>query len=120
MSQNINTKPNIIQQSYLPVFKGAENDASKPDLNIEAHYSTNMKVKPPRLTVNDIPSKIPTHQVFSPQEADNKLKQINTDIFVNAKKEASNRDFDTKLYFKIFGGVVLTTAIISCLRKFGK
>lgn len=85
--------------------------------NIDAHYSTDMKVKRPVVKATDAPLSIPKHKLFSTQEADKKIKSINTDIYEGAQKEKAKNDFKKSLYFKIFGGIVLLTAGIAGLRR---
>ena len=79
-----------------------------------------MKVKRTKRSVNNLPQTIPTHHLISPHEMDIRIKTINTDIYEGTKNEQSKHDFNSKLYFKIFSGVAVLTAIIACLRRIGK
>lgn len=84
---------------------------------LEAHYSTETKVKRPKLVAAEAPASLPKQVLFSNQDADKKMQQINTDIYEGAKKEKTKNDFDKKLYFKIFGGITLLTAGIAGIYK---
>ena len=84
---------------------------------LEAHYSTEIKVKRPKLVAAEAPASLPKQVLFSNQDADKRMQQINTDIYEGAKKEKAKNDFDKKLYFKIFGGITLLTAGIAGIYK---
>lgn len=85
--------------------------------NIDAHYSTNMKVKRPAIKAADAPFSVPKNKLFSNQDADIKIRSINTDIYEGAQKEKAKNDFKKSIYFKIFGGIALLTAGIAGLRR---
>ena len=84
---------------------------------LEAHYSTETKVKRPKLVAAEAPASLPKQVLFSNQDADKRMQQINNDIYEGAKKEKTKNDFDKKLYFKIFGGITLLTAGIAGIYK---
>ncbi len=84
---------------------------------LEAHYSTETKVKRPKVVAADAPASLPKQVLFSNQDADKRMQQINTDIYEGAKKEKAKNDFDKRLYFKIFGGITLLTAGIAGIYK---
>ena len=86
---------------------------------IEAHYTTETKVKPPKL-IAEAPSVIPKHYLFSDKEAEQKIQSINTDIYEGAKKEKKKNEFDKLLYLKIVGGVALFAAVVAGIRGIGK
>ena len=71
---------------------------------IEAHYTTETKVKPPKL-IAEAPSVIPKHYLFSDKEAEQKIQSINTNKL---------------LYLKIVGGVALFAAVVAGIRGIGK
>ena len=54
---------------------------------LEAHYSTETKVKRPKLVAAEAPASLPKQVLFSNQDADKRMQQINTDIYEGAKKE---------------------------------
>jgi len=117
MSEKISSQSNNISISGANI-NGISFNAQNPDLNIQAHYSNDMKVKRVRRSVNNIPNSIPTHHLITPHEMDTKMRSINTDIYEGRQKEEANHVFNSKLYFKIFAGVTLFSAIIACIRKF--
>ena len=84
---------------------------------LDAHYSTETKVKRPKITAAEAPSALPKQVLFSNKDADKRMQQINTDIYEGAKKEKTKNDFDKKLYFKIFGGVALFSTGIAGVYK---
>ena len=84
---------------------------------IEAHYSTDTKVKRTKTGAIEAPAVLPKHQLFSDSIANQKINSINTDIYEGAKKEKKKHEFNKSLYFKIFGGVTLLTAGIAGIYK---
>lgn len=107
---NIN---NLNYQS--PTIKGGDN--SQDSLNVEAHTSTSMKVKRPKVEPNDITITLPDKKPFSDKEATKRMQSINTDIYEGAVKEKEKHEFNLKRYFTIFGIIALITAAIAYLRK---
>ena len=97
-----------------PVMRGGENNES---MRLEAHTSSNMKVKRPKITPNDL-SLVPSGKMpFSDREATKKIQAINTDIYEGAKQEKEKHEFNFKRYFTIFGIIALLTAACAYLRK---
>ena len=84
---------------------------------LESHYSSEIKVKRPKINAAEAPAALPKHTLFSEKEAKQKLNAINTDIYQGAKKEKSKHEFNKSLYFKIFGGVAPTAAGIAGIYK---
>ncbi len=87
---------------------------------IESHYTTQSKVKRPKLSVAEPPATLPKHNLFSEKEANQKINNINNDIYVGTQKEKTKHDLNRNLYFKIFGGVALLTAGIAGYDKIKK
>ena len=87
---------------------------------LEGHYSTETKVKRPKIVVADAPASLPKQVLFSNKDADKRMQQINTDIYEGAKKEKSKNEFNKSLFFKIFGGVTLATAGIAGICRIRK
>ena len=86
---------------------------------IEAHYTTETKVKPPKILA-EAPVTLPKQVIFSDTEASGKIQEINTDIYEGAKKEKKKHEFNKSLYFKLFGGAALLTAGIAGINKIRK
>lgn len=86
------------------------------DTNIEAHYSDNMKVTKPKVTIGDGPKVLPKYQLLSPAETNKKFQQINTDIYEGYNKEKKDHGFNFSTFFKIFGGISIVAIILACLR----
>ena len=112
-----------IQQNYLnniypnsPPIRGVDSSGSA-EFNLDAHTSSDMKVKRPKITVNDLSFAINEKKLFSDAEATKRIQSINTDIYEGAKKEKSNHEINFKRYFTIFGILALLTAAIAYFRK---
>lgn len=85
--------------------------------NLEAHTSTNMKVKRPKITPNDLAIILPQKKPFSDKEATKRMQAINTDIYEGAVKEKEKHEFNLKRYFTIFGIIALLAAVLGRSRK---
>ena len=85
--------------------------------DIGAHYSSDMKVQKPKVTMYEAPPELPKHHLFSDKDATKRMQEINTDIYEGSRKEKSNNGFNRSTFFKIFGGITLTAIIIACIRK---
>lgn len=110
---------NINNLNYKsPQIKGGDN--SEAQYNIEAHTSTNMKVKRPKVTPNDLTTILPVKRPFSDKEATKKMQAINTDIYEGAVKEKEKHEFNLKRFFTIFGIIALITAITGFRKSRGK
>lgn len=96
-------------------FKGRDNPNEA--FNLEAHTSTNMKVKRPKVTPNDLVLVQTGKKPFSDAEATKKIQSINTDIYEGAKQEKEKHEFNFKRYFTIFGIIALITAAYTYFRK---
>ena len=88
------------------------------DINlVEAHTSTNMKVKRPKVTQNDLKITLPAKKAFSDKEATKRMQAINTDIYEGAAKEKEKHVFNFKRFFTIFGIIGLLTAALTYFSK---
>ena len=85
--------------------------------NIDSHNSTNMKVKKPKVTSNDLQVPLPSKKLFSDSDATKRIQAINTDIYESATKEKEKHEFNFKRYFTIFGIITVLTAAIAYFRK---
>lgn len=72
----------------------------KNQQNINSHYSTNAKVERPALAVASAPANLPRMHLFNNKDAENRLKQINQDIYTDSKKEENKHGIK---FLKIFG-----------------
>ena len=84
---------------------------------IEAHYTDNIKVKRPQITPDSIKIAIPDNKKLTNQKMNQKLRDLNTDIFEAQQKEVSNREFNPKTFFKIIASFVLAAASVAGIRK---
>ena len=84
---------------------------------IQAHYTTETKTNPQKI-IAQAPV-IPAGKVYySDKEAEQAVRNINTDIYEGDKKKKRESEFNKPLFFKILAGVALVTAGIACLKKF--
>lgn len=83
---------------------------------LEGHYSTETKVKRPKITVAEAPAALPKHTLFLKKKQSKRLMQLIL-TFTKVQKGESKNDFNKSLYFKIFGGVALATAGIAGINK---
>ena len=97
-----------------PAMRGGENNEA---YNLEAHTSSNMKVKRPKVTPNDLALIQSGKKPFSDSEATKKIQSINTDIYEGAKQEKEKHEFNFKRYFTIFGIIALLTAAYAYFRR---
>ena len=84
---------------------------------IEAHYTDNIKVKRPKITPDSIKIEIPENKKLSNEDMNKRLRDLNTDIFEAQQKEVSNREFNSKTFFKIIASFVIAAASIAGIRK---
>ena len=84
---------------------------------LEGHYSTETKVKRPKITVAEAPAALPKHTLFLKKKQSKRLMQLILTFTKVQKKEKAKNDFNKSLYFKIFGGVALATAGIAGINK---
>ena len=112
----------VLNNNYITVANSSSANQNPRDdgLNIDAHYTKNMKVKRPTVNPDRVTTIIPEQKTYSPKEADQKFQQLNTDVFTSYQKEKSNREFNFKTYFKIFCTVIGTAAVFACIRFFKK
>jgi len=64
--------------------------------NLNAHYTTNAKIVRPSNVVASGPENIPKVHLYNDADANNRLKAINKDIFVDSQKiprQTKNKKF---------------------------
>ena len=104
---------NIATSRAAPV-KGTSSDNS---YNIEAHTTNNMKLDRPKVTNSAPVPLIQTVHLYKPSDAENYIKKLNNDIYVDTQKEKTNNGFNFKRYFTIFGIIALITAAVAYFRR---
>ena len=112
----------ISNNNYITVTNSppANQPPADDGMNLDAHYTKNMKVKRPTVNPDKVITIIPKQKTYSNKEADKKFQQLNTDVFTSYQKEKSNHEFNFKTYFKIFCTVVTTAAVFACVRYLKK
>ena len=100
----------------------------------DAHYSSDLKVKRPKIVPAEGPEMLSPVHVFNDRDATLKMKQINNDIYEGSKtytpkkkkksklskiesKEDSKHGFNSKQYFKIFASLALAVLAFAGIRK---
>jgi hypothetical protein len=84
--------------------------------NLKAHYSTEVKVQRPQRPIAAPPETLPKNFAFNDKEANNRIKAIDKDIYLDSKKEEKKQGMN---FVKIFGlGVVGLLALLGLKRIF--
>ena len=91
--------------------------AINENYQIDAHYSSNMKVQRPNVSAALPPTNALNSGKFSDKDATKRFSELNNDIYEGANKEKKNHGFNRKLFLKIFIGVLLAVAGVSCYGK---
>ena len=117
MNEVINTTYNNNSPPLKSVNSFHQGEQNNGLMSLEAHSSKNMKVKRPKITVNELTASLPVQKVFSDKEATKRMQAINTDIYEGAKKEKEKHEFNLKRYATIFGIITLLAAAIAYFRK---
>ena len=92
-----------------------------PEINIDAHYTDNMKLNKPVITPVDVSHNfINNTRVFDNANADKKMQQLNNDIYNGARKERKEHGFNKKLFLEIFGGISIITILAAIIHRFKK
>jgi len=84
--------------------------------NLDSHYTTQAKVKPPKYTVAEAPAVLPKYHAFDDIDANNRIDEINTDIYEGVHSEQAG--FIKKFWkgYLCFAGAIL--AFVGARRLF--
>ena len=74
---------------------------------LEAHYSVNAKVERPSRPVAMAPTALPQYHLFNDTDANNRMKAINHDIYIDSKKEENRAGLKFLKFFGILVGAIL-------------
>ena len=85
--------------------------------NLNSYYSSDTKAHRPERVVVSGPNSLPVQHLFNDRDADNRLRSINKDIYLNYKKEEKA---ETKNFIKFFTGAVAIILAILGVKKFFK
>ena len=84
--------------------------------NLNAHYSNDAKVQRPQRPIATPPDTLPKMHLFNDKDANNRIKAIDKDIYLDSKKEEKKQGTN---FIKIFGlGVVGLLALLGLKRIF--
>ena len=84
--------------------------------NLNAHYSTESKAYRPQRPIATPPDTLPRMHLFNDKDANNKIKAIDKDIYLDSKKEEKRQGAN---FIKIFvAGVLGLLALIGLKRIF--
>lgn len=70
-------------------------------ININAHYANDAKVKRTQRQIVQAPETIPTHNLYSDKEANDRLNAINQDVY-NSVKSVPVKNHKKKKFFGLF------------------
>lgn len=85
--------------------------------NLNAHYSNNAKVKRPSRPVASPPESLSKPHLFNDRDANNRIKAINQDIYLDSKKEENRSGLN---FIKVFGAGVLAILVFLGIKRFFK
>lgn len=85
--------------------------------NLDAHYTTNTKLERPKPSIAQAPATIPKMHLFSDNDANKRMKNINNDIYIGTNKEKSKNEFNKSLFLKIFAVIGIAVTSVACFSK---
>lgn len=89
-----------------------------PDnIDLNSHYSSNVKVTKPSYMVVSPPNNLPNQHLFNDIDANIRMRNINNDIYQNTKSEKKKPLIN---YLKFLAGFVLVLLGVKGLSKFFK
>ena len=91
--------------------------AINENYQVDAHYSSNMKIQRPSVVEALPPTNALNSGMFSDKDATKRFNSLNNDIYEGTNKEKKNHVFNRKRFIKIFIGVLLAVAGIFCFGK---
>ena len=86
--------------------------------NLNAHYSSNHKVKRPKHSVASAPNALPRHRLYNDSDANSRMNAINQDIYLDSKREKSKKGKTFTKYF--VGGIIAILAFLGLKKIFKK
>ena len=91
--------------------------SEKVSAQLDSYYTTNVKAQRPSRPVAKAPDALPGFHVYSDRDANNKLRAINQDIYIERKKEEAA---PFKKFIKVAGLSILGILAIFGLKKLFK
>ena len=85
--------------------------------NLDAHYTTEAKVKRHPHVVVSAPEALPTYHVYNDIDANKRLADLNNDIYVRYKEEKAQ---PKRTFLKAFGAIVATILAIVGIKRIFK
>ena len=90
--------------------------SEKVSAQLDSYYTTNVKAQRPSRPVAKAPDALPGFHVYSDRDANNKMRAINQDIYVERKKEEKRPMIN---FIKALGvGVVAVLAFLGIKKLF--
>ena len=86
--------------------------------NLNAHYSNDAKVQRPQRPIATPPDTLPKMHLFNDKDANNRIKAIDNDIYLDTKKEEKKQGTNFVKFF--VAGVIGLLALIGLKRIFKK
>ena len=90
------------------------------DINLDAHYSNNRKVKVSKKAIAEAPPVMPKNRYLTDAEMSKKIGQLNQDIYEKTEKEKKKNGFSVKKFIAIFGIVALFTLLCTNIHRIKK
>ena len=84
---------------------------------IDSYYTTKAKAQRPLHPVAKAPDTLPSFHLYNDKDANNRMRAINQDIYIERKKEEKN---PLKNFTIIFGSVVLAILAFCSAKKLFK
>lgn len=85
--------------------------------NLNSHYSSSTKTNRPSCIVVSGPTSLPKSYSFNDKEANNKLRAINQDIYLDSQKEENKSGIK---FIKVFGGLIAAILAVKGIKSLFK
>ena len=85
--------------------------------NLNAHYSNNHKVEPPKRTVVSGPETITVPYLYGDIEANKRIQKVDNEI---KKQSIAEKNNSAKKFFKVFGAIVIGIITLLGLKRIFK
>ena len=87
------------------------------NININPHYSNNLKTEPSKNVIVEGPPIVPKVHVFTDTDAKRRFETINKELSIKTQKDKNKALIN---FWKVFGGIVLTILAAIGLKKIFK
>ncbi|MCM1004661.1 MAG: hypothetical protein NC408_10035 [Candidatus Gastranaerophilales bacterium] len=84
------------------------------EVNINQHYTSNLKAERPKRTVASAPDNLPSFNLCKDEDLNKKMRVLNNDIYQDSKHEKNK---SAKTFWKCFGGLAVLVMGIRFFRS---